>query len=145
MSRKRAFIAGLFSVVYPGLGHIYLREWLRAIGWFAAAFATALLVIPESAVAAYEAGGVAALFEASGTLPTGALLALFTIRALNVIDAAWLGLRSGARSVDPREGDTCPHCGGELDEDLEFCPWCSTRLTSPTDGDEAGATGKGWL
>lgn len=149
MSRKRALIAGLLSVVYPGVGHLYLREFVRAFAWFGVAFLTALFVVPESAVTAFENGGVSAFLEASRDLPSGAFLALFMVRALNVIDAVRLGLRSEMEpeppEVEPEEGASCPHCGKELDEDLAFCPWCSTRLEPETgpEGEAPASEGEG--
>jgi hypothetical protein len=31
---------------------------------------------------------------------------------------------------------SCPECGRPLDDDLEFCHWCSTRLVETPDGVE---------
>lgn len=33
-SGKRLWLASALAVIYPGLGHVYLREWLRALLWF---------------------------------------------------------------------------------------------------------------
>ena len=143
MSRKRAAIAGVLSVVYPGLGHLYLREWLRAFAWLGVALLTAMLVMPESAVTAFEEGGFSAFMAASAEVPTGAFLALFMIRALNVLDAVWLGLRPKptATPLPHRpETPTCPHCGKELDADLDFCPWCTNPIDGGAEGD--GETGE---
>ena len=32
-TEKRPLVAALLSFLQPGLGHLYLREWLRAILW----------------------------------------------------------------------------------------------------------------
>ncbi|MFC6795806.1 zinc ribbon domain-containing protein [Halobaculum halobium] len=52
------------------------------------------------------------------------------------------GAAAGGASTDD-EAPACPNCGKELDADLDFCPWCTTRLDwadagSPeaTDGDD---------
>ena len=127
MSRRRALVAGAFSVVYPGLGHVYLREWLRAVSWFGLAVLTAALVVPPDVLSAYEAGGLSALVEASRHLPLMTVATLLAVRLLNVVDAVRIALvprRSGAG-----EGvATCPECGGAVDPDLDFCHWCTARL-----------------
>lgn len=126
MSRKQAVLAGLLSVIYPGLGHVYLREWLRALGWFGLALATTSLVIPDSTLRAIESVEFGVLLEASRTLPRDAILAIVAVRALNVADAVLLGLERHTPAQE--SAPTCPDCGGDLDEDLDFCPWCTRRL-----------------
>ncbi len=130
MSRKRAIIAGFFAILYPGLGHVYLREWLRAAAWFGAGLFIAILVIPESLVNAFDAGGLAGFYQASQELPLESLLPILAVRLANVLDAVWVALRSTPTTAetDTEATPSCPDCGGDLDDELEFCPWCSTRL-----------------
>lgn len=127
MGRTRAIIAAALATIYPGLGHVYLREWFRAFAWFVLSVATAALVVPPEVIAAYESGGIDALWEASRSLPLQAILAILALRVLNVVDAAWLGLRP-RHTAAGAEGPTCPNCGRELDADLDFCHWCTTPL-----------------
>ena len=139
MSRRRALVAGVFAVVYPGLGHLYLREWLRALSWFGLALLTAALVMPADVVAAYEVGGMAGLFAASQDLPIASVAALLLVRLLNVVDAVRIALVPRRRAEDP-DAATCPECGGAVDPDLDFCHWCTARLEgraspSATQGD----------
>lgn len=123
----RPWLAGLLALAYPGLGHVYLQAWIRAIAWFGLAIATAALVMPESAVAAFESGGIDGLLEETRALPTDAFLALFAVRVLNVVDAVMLARR--LRDTQATGGNRCPHCGHELEEEnLGFCPWCTTRF-----------------
>ena len=138
MSRRRAFIAGVFAVIYPGLGHVYLREWIRAVSWFGLALLTAALVVPADVVTAYETGGLSRLVEASRTLPLAAVAALLMVRLLNVIDAVRLALapRAAGPATDVL---TCPECGGEADPQLDFCHWCTATLEPAADPD-AGAS-----
>lgn len=131
MSRRRALIAGAFAVLYPGLGHVYLRAWLRALSWFGLALLTAALVVPADIVTAYETGGLSGLFEASQDLPLAAVGALLLVRLLNVVDAVRLALVPRQRPTP--DGVTCPECGGEVDPELEFCHWCTTKLESQED------------
>lgn len=130
MSRRRALVAGVFAVIYPGLGHVYLREWLRALSWFGLALLTAALVVPADVLTAYETGGLARLFEASRGLPLASVGALLAIRLLNVIDAVRLAL-APRRVSEPADAATCPECGGEVDPELDFCHWCTARLDRP--------------
>lgn len=116
-------------MIYPGLGHVYLRAWLRAIAWFLVALVAAALVMPESAFAAYEAEGFAGLLEVSRNLPSEAVMSMTVVRVLNALDAYLTGLRTADTAAEAGSPTTtCPACGKELDEDLDFCPWCSTRL-----------------
>lgn len=136
MSREgaRPWLAALLAFLYPGLGHVYLRRWLRALSWFLLALATASVVMPESVMVAFEQRGFEGLLEASRSLPLSTLLPLFGVRLLNVIDA-YLSARRASRK--PESGPRCPECGKPLDEDLAFCPWCTTRLEESADGNDA--------
>ena len=127
--RRRSIIAAILAFLYPGLGHLYLRTWLRAIAWFGLAIVTAMLVIPESAVTAFQNSGIDGLLQASRSFPIEATVSLMLVRMLNVVDAYLTGLRTaGEGPGQTPEGPTCPECGKELDEDLDFCPWCTARL-----------------
>ncbi|MFB6112683.1 MAG: zinc ribbon domain-containing protein [Halodesulfurarchaeum sp.] len=135
--RRRPFIAAILAFIYPGLGHVYLRAWLRALAWFGLAVLTAMLVIPESAITAFRTGGFQGLLQASGSFPMEVTLSLLVVRVLNVVDAYLTGLRqSPGEGIREVEGPTCPECGKELDEDLDFCPWCTARLTDREDEED---------
>lgn len=140
MPRRRAVIAGVFAVLYPGLGHIYLREWLRALSWFGLALLTAALVVPADFVTAFESGGLARLFEVSQTLPLASLSALLLVRLLNVVDAVRLAL-TPRQIIDDPDTVSCPECGGQIDPELDFCHWCTARLDQPAETGPGGATG----
>lgn len=124
---KRPWLAVLLAVVQPGLGHVYLRRWGRAVLWFGLAVSTALVFVPEVATPSPESlGGILdAVIATQRELPAYAAAALFTVRLLNTLDAYWVALRSNAAEVTAAA--SCPTCGKELDEDLEFCHWCTTR------------------
>lgn len=121
----RAAIAIGLSVLYPGLGHVYLREWLRAIAWFAIAILAAMLVMPVELVEATETEGLSVLLRTSEFLTFEAITALLAIRMLNAIDAAILALKP---TTPEQPTNNCPNCGGELDDDIDFCPWCTKHL-----------------
>lgn len=135
---RRGIIASVFALVYPGLGHVYLRAWLRALGWFVLAIVGAALVVPDSAITAYQQGGMSALYAASQEFGTDVFISLLGIRALNVIDAYLTAIRqSRAAAAVASDARTCPSCGKEIDPNLDFCHWCTTRLDDPdTDAEE---------
>jgi len=124
MVRKRPLIAVALSL-YPGLGHAYLRRWLRALLWFGLILSSLAFVAPEAAldgsVSVLE--GIRLLFE---QLTTVELFALVSILGFSMLDAYVLAEHVERRSADGVP--TCPHCGQELDEDLDFCHWCTSRL-----------------
>lgn len=138
MSERQPWIAGILALIYPGLGHVYLREWGRAVMWFVLALVAAVIVIPEHAFDSFEASpGVDGLLEATEiiqaeTEPLG-IATLGVIVGFSVIDAFVLARRSATNNADEQlkpetEKPKCPECGKPLDEDLDFCHWCTTEL-----------------
>lgn len=130
--RRRPLVAGLLGFLYPGLGHLYLRAWVRAIAWFALALVTAAMVVPESAIAAFQQQGIEGLIAASQDFTLEVTGSLLVVRVLNVVDAYLTGLRQERATVESAAetaAATCPNCGGELDEDIDFCPWCTVELS----------------
>ncbi|WP_232502976.1 zinc ribbon domain-containing protein [Halodesulfurarchaeum formicicum] len=127
---RRSLVAAILAMVYPGLGHVYLRAWFRAIAWFGVALIAAAMVLPESAYTAFETNGFSGLVEVSRTLPTEAVLSMLVVRVLNAVDAYLTGLQQATKAAQAESPDanTCPECGKELDPELDFCPWCTTRL-----------------
>ena len=132
---RRPWLAAMLAFLQPGLGHLYLRAWLRAGLWFALWFGTLAVTVPSDG-----AGGVLAVAErtlgALASLPPGAALALGSITLFSTLDAYWLAsrLNERARRVE-RGAASCPHCGREVDSTLDFCHWC----TEPIDlGGEQG-------
>ncbi|QDX41813.1 zinc ribbon domain-containing protein [Salarchaeum sp. JOR-1] len=141
---RRGLLAAALSFVYPGLGQLYRRAWLRALAWVALAVALAYLLTPPELLTAFEEQGLA-VFE-TATIPVELTLALLVIRVLSAADAYFL---TAAQTADretaladavPTPGRTetetdaaagaeaaatCPNCGREIDDDLDFCPWCT--------------------
>ena len=79
-TNKRPWLAVLLAFVYPGLGHIYLREWLRALVWFFLVVTSSTLLIPEAAVP--ETLSVEAFVAAAEAIPPEAGIALVSITSL---------------------------------------------------------------
>ncbi|WP_324759219.1 zinc ribbon domain-containing protein [Haloarcula sp. GH36] len=128
--RKRPWLAVLLALVYPGLGHIYLREWVRAVLWFGLVFSTTTLLLGESDLPTELS--VDAFLAASRGLPPEASLALLAITVLSMADAYWMATRTQHEGA-VADGLTCPNCGKELDEDIDFCHWCTTELSAAED------------
>ena len=123
--RKRPWLAALLAFVYPGLGHVYLREWLRAILWFGLVVSTTTLLVGGDVMP--DELSIEAFVAASQALPLEASIALLAITVLSMADAYWMATQEN-QATEVVEGDTCPNCGQELDDDLEFCHWCTPRL-----------------
>lgn len=134
-SGKRPWLAAVLAFIYPGLGHAYLREWLRALLWFGLVFMTTALVLPASAVPESGAGfSLDAIMAATQALSLEASLAILALSILNIVDAYRLArggnqLPNGSETTTETEGERrCPHCGRETNAEFEFCQWCSEPL-----------------
>jgi hypothetical protein len=133
-AKKRPWLAALLAFVHPGLGHVYLREWARALLWFGLVLTTASLLIPESVVPATFS--LESMTRMSRELPPETLLALVVITAMSMIDAYWMATRNNQEQAQKATGTSCPNCGRDVDPDLDFCHWCTARLDAPSeDGD----------
>ena len=128
--RKRPWLAAALAI-YPGLGHVYLREWLRAVLWFGLVASTSTLLINEGALTPLS-GGLSpdGLVAFAANVPGQAWLALSALTLLSMADAFYMATRENDQT-EVMEGTKCPSCGMELDEDLVFCHWCTTELERP--------------
>lgn len=133
-SRRRILVTIALSLVVPGAGHAYLRYWLRAITWFSIALATIALIVTESAITSPPAGGFDDLLQWSQEFPARVHLSILVASVLSAVDATILLLREDGRTTAKEEASTCPHCGNPLDDELDFCPWCTTRLNDDSNG-----------
>jgi uncharacterized paraquat-inducible protein A len=133
-SGKRAWLAAALALIYPGLGHAYLREWLRALLWFGLMYMTTALAVPTSAMPTSGAAfSLETIMEIARSIPTWASLAILVLSALNIVDAYRLARHRTQRSETTTETDTadehhCPHCGRETDAEFDFCEWCGEPL-----------------
>jgi hypothetical protein len=127
--KKRPWFAALCALIYPGAGHLYLREWLRAFLWFAFAFLTAYLFIPPGVVQAVETSGWSGYVQSSQNLPWEQSLPVLFVSLCNILDAYWSAVRNN-RAVQAATDGTirCPHCGRKVDDELDFCQWCTSPL-----------------
>jgi len=122
---RRAWLAAALALVYPGLGHLYLRLWARSVVWFGVLAGATFFLLPQVAVGPQP--GPAAVVDAAGaawsstSVRSRALLAGMV--ALQSVDAFLLAATGG----DAGE-ESCPACGEGLDDDVAFCPWCAEPL-----------------
>ncbi|MFC6767911.1 zinc ribbon domain-containing protein [Natrinema soli] len=133
MTWLRAILAAGLSVLMPGAGHVLVRDWLRAAA-FAGLFLTAsALFLPiDQLTAAGPMTSVDQALEqatvmAENTDPMAQFLLSF-IALFAAIDATFRALGYSSGGDTDADGQTCPECGKEIDDDLEFCHWCTTRL-----------------
>mgnify|MGYP000406884726 CR=1 FL=1 len=134
MTWLRAILAAGLSVIMPGAGHVLSRDWLRAVafaGLFlsASAFLLPLDQLATTGATSYDAAITQATAMAEDTDPMAQFLLSF-IALFATLDAAFRGLRYSADRTTGADGATCPECGKDVDPDLEFCHWCTTRLES---------------
>lgn len=123
-SHKRPWLAAFFAVLVPGLGHVYLRSWFRAMLWFWMVVLSFVLFVPEELIDSVQSFGDAVAL--SSDLPLEAQLALVVVISFSAADAYWQANQTKQRA----EGHRCPHCGRELDElGLDFCHWCTRPLS----------------
>lgn len=126
---KRPWLAAALAFAQPGLGHAYLRSWIRAVLWFGLWAATVALVVELPTVPVTDpVAFVTALFAGMDDLPLRATLALASVTAFSMLDAYWLAARNIASQERGSEPE-CPECGREVDPSLEFCHWCTAELT----------------
>ena len=125
---KRPWLAAMLAFLQPGLGHLYLRAWLRAVLWFGLWVGTLAVAVPTAGP-----GGVLAvadrLLTSLSSLPPEAALALGSVTLFSTLDAYWLASRYNERVRAAADGTAkCPHCGREVDTDLDFCHWCTEPI-----------------
>ena len=155
-SGKRPWLAALLGTLATGLGHFYLRRWKRGLGWVAVAIAVSAVVVPPEAARALLSGDgdVATLAPllAVGVASVADAYVLARMQQREPRDRAGDGASAGptSESESPSRGESgggpavgrgsgsadaeCPECGEELDPDLDFCPWCTTRLGGEAEG-----------
>lgn len=142
--QKRPWLAAVLAFILPGLGHLYLRLWLRAVGWFLLIVTVGSLLIPDGTEP--ETVSVEAALEATESVPPALTLVILAVTLVSVVDAYWMaarinnsdqpsladdspgtGTETGSAATDSSTQE-CPNCGREIDDELTFCHWCTTRV-----------------
>lgn len=130
--RKRPWLAILLTLFVPGLGHIYLRLWGRAILWLGLSVLASYLFVPEAVFP--DSFTIGAVMEAGQTVSTEAVIVLFGVSLFCIVDV-YVMTRQINEFVNRQEAiragtqaTRCPNCRKELDPDIDFCHWCTTEL-----------------
>lgn len=123
---KRPWLAAVLTLAIPGLGHVYLRRWGRALLWFLLIAATIFTLVPEW----FQVTSFGEALTIAENVPATTSLLLFGSVVLCVVDAYVIAVQhnQNARRGRGETTATCPNCGKELDADLDFCHWCTTEL-----------------
>ena len=145
-SRKRPWFAVGLTMLVPGLGHLYLRLWGRAVLWLAMTALGLTLAAPagtlpsafafEAILAALSSLTLGAILDFFGSLPIESIVLLSGVLALCIVDVYLMALRRNAvldraeRVAAGEQPRQCPNCGREVDQDIDFCHWCTTELTA---------------
>ena len=124
----------MLALAYPGLGHLYLGLWQRALIWLAVVVGTSWLPLVFFTVPGVSPEFTLESFLASArALPLWLPLAILVALAASVVDAYRLAERGATRtrSRGPPDSATvrCPHCHKQLDDPtMDFCQWCAEPL-----------------
>lgn len=145
LSKKRPWLAAVLGVAVTGLGHLYLRRWLRAGGWLVVAFLVSSFLVPESTLTTLTSSGQIAWSEAVplivDTLP---VIAVTVVSALDAYQLAVVNnhfLDTHIPSDETGDGPPlCPSCNRPVDDDLEFCQWCASPLSESGDRNNSDET-----
>lgn len=128
--RNNPVIAALLGTAVTGLGHLYLRRWVRGLGWVGAMLVVSVLFVPQSAVSATVAG---TLDDPLAVLPIILLSAVSALDAYLIAKVTRMQTKQGRTiqaggTADDGESPACPACGKPVDPDLGFCHWCTTEF-----------------
>ncbi|SNR36189.1 zinc ribbon domain-containing protein [Halorubrum vacuolatum] len=162
--RLRPLLAAFLAIVLPGLGHLVLRQWGRALVWHVTIVGgtVALFVLYD-----VEPGDPLADPSAfTAAVPVEVSVPVTFLVGLSALDAYLVGradateattnsrTRRGGQTVgagndtsgeptdDGMTADDegvptvkCPSCGRETDAEIDFCHWCTEPLPGPNSAD----------
>jgi hypothetical protein len=130
VSRRRPWIAVALTIALPGLGHVYLRRFKRAVLWLVLYVASTTFLLSDETMP--DSLSVEAIRSAGEAIPIEVTILIIGISALCLLDAYMLAreINDRARRASGEAPAHCPNCGEELDADLDFCHWCTARLDS---------------
>lgn len=126
-TRRRALIAATLGLLVTGLGHAYLREWRRALGWLVFVLGASVVLSVTPAVPADQT-----LSE----WPVAALLFVLLLQVASVFDAYVVARRRPTRASTDENEASCPNCGREVDPAMGFCWYCSEQFEGSDAADE---------
>lgn len=130
MTWIRAISAAILSIIMPGAGHVLLRDWARVILFGGLYVLGVYFFVPiEPLMAAESMGAMMETMETETSMVNQFFLMFIVLFA--TVDSTFRALGLPPTSSGNNDGPTCPACGKELDKDLSFCHWCTTRLEAP--------------
>lgn len=117
-------LAAFLGLLVVGLGHLYLRRWLRGVGWAALVVAVGAVFVPDDALASLGTGA------AVDPVVLAPVLTVVTVSAADAFVVALRAADDASSETDETDKDvaTCPECGESVDPDLDFCQWCTAEL-----------------
>ncbi|MDS0220655.1 zinc ribbon domain-containing protein [Haloarcula sp. S1AR25-5A] len=132
--RKRPLLAVVLAFIFPGLGHFYLRKWGRGLLWLGLLFTLSVLLVVTGTIQPVSELTLEAISSAYQSRPTEVTIGSVVITTLNVVDAYWVAVNEN-QTQEVEAGVKCPNCGKEIDQDIDFCHWCTTQL-EPVEPDQ---------
>ncbi len=155
--RLRPLLAAFLAVVLPGLGHLVLRQWGRALVWHGTIVGGTLALFVLYDVEPADPLADPAAFTAS--VPVEVSIPVTFLVGLSALDAYLVGRTAATsssavtpggraetagepgatRTTDGVDADAaegvpqvkCPSCGRETDAEIDFCHWCTEPLPMP--------------
>ncbi|GCF15033.1 zinc ribbon domain-containing protein [Haloarcula mannanilytica] len=132
--RKRPLLAVVLAFIFPGLGHFYLRKWGRGLLWLGLLLALSVLLVVTGTLQPVSELTLEAISASYQSRPTEVTIGSVVITTLNVVDAYWVAVNEN-QTQEVEAGVKCPNCGKEIDQDIDFCHWCTTQL-EPVEADQ---------
>ncbi|WP_336336920.1 zinc ribbon domain-containing protein [Haloarcula brevis] len=125
--RKRPLLAVVLAFIFPGLGHFYLRKWGRGLLWLGLLFTLSVVFVVTGTIQPVSELTLEAITSSYQARPTEVTIGSVVVTTLNVVDAYWVAVNEN-QTREIEAGMKCPNCGKELDQDIDFCHWCTTQL-----------------
>jgi TM2 domain-containing membrane protein YozV len=132
--RKRPLLAVVLAFIFPGLGHFYLRKWGRGLLWLGLLFSLSVMFVVTGMIQPVSELTLEAISASYQSRPTAVTVGSVVITTLNVVDAYWVAVNEN-QTQEIEAGTKCPNCGKEIDQDIDFCHWCTTPL-EPVEPDQ---------
>jgi hypothetical protein len=90
----RPVLAAVLALTFPGLGHLVLRRWGRALLWHVTVVGGGVTLLALSDVD--PSGSAASPFEAAAALPDEIALPIVLLSVLSAVDAYFVGRADAA-------------------------------------------------
>lgn len=122
----------VLTLLVPGLGHLYIEYWKRSLIWFLLSIGSTELLLPDDWLP--QEFTIDAYVQASEAIPLWMLAVLSGLYLGCLLDTYVLTRHVNKQfRYEVNDVKSCPNCGREVDEDIDFCHWCTTRLDESDD------------